>query len=686
MKKSFILIISLLLLNIIVVAQWNPSKGLYSEYVRCLKVSGDTLFAGAAPEIYISTDYGDNWELIGSSPNPNDVFFSILIDGNYIYAGSTELLMVSSDRGQTWTTHPDYKVVTSLIMAGDTIVMSANRKVYFSTDQGNSFVYGGLQHSSDIRDLAYLNGVFYAATHSGLFRSYNRGLSWSKYSNIPTLTIIGWEGQQIRYPEILTLSAHNGSLYAGGIQRLFTTDDGGETWNIIADLNYSPVAAVIVSDEDIYISFFSKTFHSADHGVNWTMISEAGFDCLAKQNNYIFAAGCYNFYRADAKFDHIFKRIGEGMKTLTISEIYEKDGELYCLAKGEVPDYITPKEYFMVATSTDGVSWVPKKNLDFYFSGGFYQSKSDTIYYGYDGNKIAKQTLNSSFFKTYDSPANVSCFAFSGDTIFCGSSQGVHFSADYCQSWTRCNDGIWSYDITDLLMVNDTLFASTRDQGVFRSTNRGASWSEARQGIINMNVNKLKFLQGKIYAFTDTGLSFSANGGVSWNNLNSGIESIKVNDLVIHGDALLIATVDGLYISHNNGSNWVRWNSGLEGMETLCLYATDDKILSGTKDHSVWYRPLSSLGTSEIPHVEFGFSVYPNPAGDFLIIVNNNYPEVRNYELQLVNTLSQVILDTKITEKEAIVDLKKLKNKGMSFLQISIPELNYTETRKIIVK
>lgn len=235
-------------------------------------------------------------------------------------------------------------------------------------------------------------------------------------------------------------------------------------------------------------------------------------------------------------------------------------------------------------------------------------------------------------------------------------------------------------------MVNDTLFASTRDQGVFRSTNRGASWSEARQGIINMNVNKLKFLQGKIYAFTDTGLSFSANGGVSWNNLNSGIESIKVNDLVIHGDALLIATVDGLYISHNNGSNWVRWNSGLEGMETLCLYATDDKILSGTKDHSVWYRPLSSLGTSEIPHVEFGFSVYPNPAGDFLIIVNNNYPEVRNYELQLVNTLSQVILDTKITEKEAIVDLKKLKNKGMSFLQISIPELNYTETRKIIVK
>ena len=686
MKKSFILIISLLLLNIIVVAQWNPSKGLYSEYVGCLKVSGDTIFAGANPGIYISTDYGDNWELIGSSPNPNDVFFSILIDGNYIYAGSKELLMVSSDRGQTWTTHSDYKTVTSLIMAGDTLVMSANKKVYFSTDQGNSFVYGGLQHSSDIRDLAYLNGVFYAGSNSGLYRTYDRGISWSRFNNIPTLILNGDEGP-VYFPDILTLKTENGALYAGGIQRLFVTHDNGETWDILADLYFGRSTDFIINDDEIYFTNGSETFYSPDHGLNWTMITQFGFECFENLGNYIFG-GRGDLFRSESQDEYSFERIGEGMKTLTIIEIFQKDGKLYCLAKGETP-YISPTYYFIISSSTDGIYWRQESKITHDFSGGFYHSESDTIYYDYSSphaGRVVKTTLNGTFFKKYDSPANVSCFAFSGDTVFCGSSQGVHFSADYCQSWTRCNDGIWSYDITDLLMVNDTLFASTRDQGVFRSTNRGASWSEARQGIINMNVNKLKFLQGKIYAFTDTGLSFSANGGVSWNNLNSGIESIKVNDLVIHGDALLIATVDGLYISHNNGSNWVRWNSGLEGMETLCLYATDDKILSGTKDHSVWYRPLSSLGTSEIPHVEFGFSVYPNPAGDFLIIVNNNYPEVRNYELQLVNTLSQVILDTKITEKEAIVDLKKLKNKGMSFLQISIPELNYTETRKIIVK
>jgi hypothetical protein len=456
---------------------------------------------------------------------------------------------------------------------------------------------------------------------------------------------------------------------------------------MIADLYFGRSSDFIIIDDEIYFTNGSETFYSPDHGLNWTMITQFGFQCFEKLGNYIFG-GRGDLFRSESQDEYSFERIGEGMKTLTISEIYEKDDKLYCLAKGETP-YFSPTYDFLVSSSTNGIYWRQEIKIAYDFSGGFYHSESDTVYIGYGSpysDKVVKTTLNGSFFKKYNSPPNVSCFAFSGDTIFCGSSQGVNFSADYCQSWTRCNDGIWSYDITDLLMVDDTLYASTRDQGVFRTTNRGASWSEARQGIINMNINKLKYLQGKIYAFSDIGLSCSANGGVSWNNLNSGIESIKVHDLAIHGDALLIATDDGLYISHNAGASWMPWNSGLEGMETLCLYATEDKILCGTKDHSVWYRPLSSLGTSEISHVEFGFIVYPNPAGDFLTIVNKNYPEVRNYELQLVNTLGQVILDTKITEKEAIVDLKKLKNKGMSFLQISIPELNFIETRKIILK
>ncbi len=686
MKKLLFLSISMVLFIINAQAQWNPSKGLYSEFVRCLKVSGDTLFAGAAPEIYISTDYGDNWELIGSSPFPNDRFYSILIDGNHIYAGSKELLMISPDRGQTWTTHPDYKVVTSLIMAGDTLVMSANRKVYFSTDQGNSFVYGGFQESySGISDLAYLNGVFYAGSNSGLYRSYDRGISWSRFYNIPTLILNGDEGP-VHFPDIFTLRTENGSLYAGGIQRLFMTQDNGETWDVIADLNYSPIAAVIVNDEEIYITFYSQTFYSTDHGANWIDISQYGFQCLAKQDNYVFAGWTDCLFRSDPQTEHIFTKIGEGMKTPAISELYEKDGKLYCLATGETPGTLTPEENFFIATSTDGVSWIHKNTLSSYRSDGFYHSKSDTIYYGYGVNKVAKQSLDSGFFKTYNSPANVCCFAFSGDTVFCGSSQGVHFSADYCQSWTSCNDGIWSYDITDLLMVNDTLYASTRDQGVFRSTNRGASWSEARQGIINMNVNKLKFLQGKIYAFTDTGLSFSANGGVSWNNLNSGIESIKVNDLVIHGDALLIATDDGLYISHNDGASWMQWNSGLEGMETLCLYATEDKILCGTKDHSVLYRPLNSLGLAEVPLSESMISAFPNPAEDMLTLINHNYPVLSSYNIELHNTLGQTILQTTINSREFILGLQNLRQKGIYFLHLSNPALNFNETKKIIIR
>ena len=128
------------------------------------------------------------------------------------------------------------------------------------------------------------------------------------------------------------------------------------------------------------------------------------------------------------------------------------------------------------------------------------------------------------------------------------------------------------------------------------------------------------------------------------------------------------------------------WNTGLEGIETLCLYALEDKILAGTKSNSVWYQSLSGLGVNDIPQKEAGINVYPNPAKDMLSIVNFNYPKMRSYELQLINTLGQTIMQSTVSTRELNIDLKELRIKGIYYLHLSNPSFNYSETKKIIIQ
>ena len=131
-----------------------------------------------------------------------------------------------------------------------------------------------------------------------------------------------------------------------------------------------------------------------------------------------------------------------------------------------------------------------------------------------------------------------------------------------------------------------TLFAGTRTNGVFRSTNTGKSWSAINEGLTNPHIYTLFFNQRNIYAGTDSGAFRSMDNGDNWIAINSGFEIEKVFRIYsfTSSDKYLFAgsNGNGVFRSSDNGENWIAINSGITNMQVSCLLSYEKYLFAGT--------------------------------------------------------------------------------------------------------
>ncbi len=147
---------------------------------------------------------------------------------------------------------------------------------------------------------------------------------------------------------------------------------------------------------------------------------------------------------------------------------------------------------------------------------------------------------------------------FHGDTLWGGFDDGVKFSTDYGNTW----QAVLSIDrgINAIYKYGNYLFAGSDGYGVFRSSDNGATWDTANNGIDSTSY---------VYAFGQIGswLYISVNGwvyrsndfGETWSSDSWGVPdgivytfyTIEPNDYYI-----FIGTDDGVYYDTNPGGEW----------------------------------------------------------------------------------------------------------------------------------
>jgi hypothetical protein len=191
--------------------------------------------------------------------------------------------------------------------------------------------------------------------------------------------------------------------------------------------------------------------------------------------------------------------------------------------------------------------------------------------------------------------------AVGGINMFAGTADsGVFRSTNRGASWSPVNSGLTYPSVWSLAIRETTVVAGAYFGGVFLTTDYGTSWNQANSGFPVQNCVQSLVVSGTdIFAGTfGNGVFRSVDGGMSWTAIDSGV-SLTLNSIVcsfaLSGSNVFAGTVNhGVFLTNNDGASWTAVDSGLLCSCVYSLAVSGGTLFAGT-DLGVWRRPLSEM-------------------------------------------------------------------------------------------
>jgi hypothetical protein len=176
-------------------------------------------------------------------------------------------------------------------------------------------------------------------------------------------------------------------------------------------------------------------------------------------------------------------------------------------------------------------------------------------------------------------------------------------------SWKASNAKL-SFGVTNLEVIGTTLFALAGYNEIFRSTNNGNSWIQAKNNGLTYDINSFAIILSSGTAsgsdiFAGTGYARGSIGGVyvstddgdNWSPCNDGLTNHEIGHLYSDGSNLFAATNGGLFISSNRGHSWSNISFGtiLNTSAITAMTTYGQYLIIGTNGIGVWLYPLFQL-------------------------------------------------------------------------------------------
>ena len=448
------------------------------------------------------------------------------------------------------------------------------------------------------------DNCLYGGTIDGIWKSTNNGSSWLPVNNgLPS------------YTNVRTFTSLGNTIFAGAFGKgIYKTINEGATWS--ACNTGIPINTNIISlyehNNNLYAGTDNgKIYFSNNEGLSWVNITSPSLlnypiATITANNSGVLlgttGGGCFLLENDST----IWKAVNNNLSDLNIKKLLSNGDTIFAgTANGVIVSY------------NNGATW-EAKNTGFLFVGVNDLVKSDNIICAgtpnglYVSNNYSNTWQITGIQSTGNNP--VKAVAILNDSTFfagtCGNigytvGNGIYRSTDYGATWVPVNNGLLSYDVTSLLVVGNNIYAGTA-QGVFKSVNCGNSWNSVNNGINGPNpISALCSNDTYIYACSVTGydgsnytggIFRSSNGGTSWERSVNGMPAghFSPYSLVANNSTIYVGTSNGIWISYNNGSNW---GGG--------LFPSAD-VHSLSKSGSYIFAAMSDYGSGNEVHTSYG--------------------------------------------------------------------------------
>jgi ligand-binding sensor domain-containing protein len=155
------------------------------------------------------------------------------------------------------------------------------------------------------------------------------------------------------------------------------------------------------------------------------------------------------------------------------------------------------------------------------------------------------------------------------------------------------------------LVGTDVVYAGSFGLGMFRSDDRGATWTKSGEGVTDPFI--LSLVTGKdeaVYVGTFRGGVFrTKDQGKSWQAINGGLKRKEIKTLISVGDVIYAGTANGAYRLNAAADRWSIVTTGLDDILVHALaQGADGTLYAGTSGKGVLRFKAKTTGWERMRH------------------------------------------------------------------------------------
>lgn len=644
MKTLVTFLLSFLLFNPAVHAQWRQTNGPYGGVCSYLTSNGTHVFAGSYRSgVFRSTNNGAMWELVNTGLPKDDQILSLSSLGTILVTNTNHTVYTSIDNGEHWKLQgkglPTF-TRSPLVVSGTTLFVMYDSVLYRSIDSGAIWNKVNTDYIRvKITGYAEKGKNFFIAGYepkfgTSIFLSTDKGIRWNAVD-----TGILMRDKTVGFMEIF-----DSVLYVSTGKGLFRSTNNGVSW-IISDSSLkgdSLISLRLIENKLYAITNKNELYVSTNKGDTWSHIEDNNkIYTITGNKGTLFCGASDSTIIASTDNGARWKGAKQGFVDIELRTLFVKDSTIYA---GTLRDGI-------FVSTDDGETWKTRNNgLESMYISSIVQC-GETLYAGTFNGGIYYSTNNGAYWtKLQIETGNHSSSLLVVDSlIFSAVSSGVIRINHSTKTSQLINKDIKGVNITSLAIVGNKLYAGSNSSGMFESYDYGDTWYSIPSPYLTY-VNTLYTYGKTLFAGEESGLDFT-DDGQNWTHkvlarINANL-TCPVNSFVQSATALFAGTNGGgVFRTVDSGNTWTACNIGLPSNSLhYALGIKGSTLYTGTRSTGVWKLDLNTLSAEDNQNTNgtmpARLTCYPNPASRTLTIDRSAVQVNENNQVHY--TLSTII-------------------------------------------